>query len=191
VLRTTKTITRPRRHTHARWLSEPGIRFFPQTSPVNPEPRLGNEAIALPNAEDSRSIDLQRILRIQFGGEKIECANFLTGVEEQVTKWINFSQSRNLFFDAFDRFDNAETLEKVLPHHPKMSAANCRRGNVGEKCRRRRYSRAKTRIPIKINPEKTKRLQKIYRGGGAAGVSSGTSCLSRMVYCDPRHSMRL
>jgi hypothetical protein len=46
---TTKTMARPRRHTHAQSLSEPGIRNFPHTSHVNPGPRLSENAIALPN----------------------------------------------------------------------------------------------------------------------------------------------
>jgi hypothetical protein len=47
-------------------------------------------------------------------------------MEEHSMKWTNFSQAHNLFFDAFDRFDEATRAEKFIDD-PK---------NVGGKCRR-------------------------------------------------------
>jgi hypothetical protein len=82
-------------------------------------------------AGDARRVDLQRNIQNQFDGENSECENFLTRTEQHSMKWTNFSQQRNLFFDAFNRFDKAKRAEKFLDD-PKMSA-----GNVGDECRRK------------------------------------------------------
>jgi hypothetical protein len=87
-------------------------------------------------AGDSRSIDLQRILQINFRGEKFECANFLTRMEEQATKCTKFSPSRNLFFDAFNRYeacseDRKRFFRMIQKCRRKMSAVKMSARNVG------------------------------------------------------------
>jgi hypothetical protein len=47
-------------------------------------------------------------------------------MEERSMKWTNFSQPHNLFFDAFDRFDEAKRAEKFIDD-PKNAGGKCRR----------------------------------------------------------------
>jgi hypothetical protein len=76
-----------------------------------------------------------------------------------------------IYFSMCSIDSTEQSVRKNFSDDPKMSAENV--GGEGILC--------EDTLTKYMNPEKKKSCRKFYRGEGAAGVSSGTSCLSRMV----------
>lgn len=102
--RTTKRMIRPRRHTHARSLSEPCILTFPRTTPLEPRAPHHEYAIGLPNGRRIGKRRFAKDCANPLRGEKCDYGNFLTRMEEQPMKWTKFLPIAQFNFRCI-RFD--------------------------------------------------------------------------------------